>query len=179
MFDCMKQIVIHTILLICLLLSGCAGEPATAPTQEAPVFSVETQNADDEVTLRFREEQTVIEIQSPTGIGSAAFRLEAGQLPERIIARLHLAGLEELRLVTEEVTVAASVSEEKVESQRKILGNSEQALRSSDALWLDIQIVSESATLPLEDGYFEIHFPAAFIQQSGGVFEIHWIDFYR
>jgi hypothetical protein len=179
MFDPMRQIVLYTILLSCLLFPACAGQPATAPTREAPVFSVTTQNADDEVTLRFVEGQTVIEIQSPTGIGSAVFRLEAGQLPERIVARLHLAGLEQLRLVTEEVTVAASVSGGEAQDQKIISGKGEQALRSSDALWLDIQIVAESATIPLKDGYFEVHFPEEFIEQAGGVFEIHWIDFYR
>lgn len=120
-----------------------------------------------------------IAIHSPFGIGSAAFQLESGDMPEEIVVQLHLQGLEEFRLISEQVTVAASVSGGNVQSQREISGNSEQALGSFDALWLDIQIVAESATIPLEDGYFEIHFPEELIEQSEGLFEIHWIDFFR
>ncbi len=177
----MKSFVVHSI-LFGLLLASCASQPAGAQTGGEPIFSVAAKNADDQITIQFKDNTSVIEINSPFGIGSATFTLESGVMPERIVARLHLKGLEEFRLISEQAAIAASVSSSeglKAQSQRKISGNSEQALRSSDALWLDIEIVSNSKKIPLEDGYFEIVFPKEFIQASGDSFEMHWIDFFR
>lgn len=178
-FEYMKQIVVYTTLLVSVFLIACTNRPANAQADGEPVFAVSAAQGDDEITLQTEDNTTVIDIHSPTGIGSAVFRLEAGRLPAQIVVQLHLRGLEEVRLVAEEVTVVASVSGEQVQSQRKISGNSEQALGSFDALWLNIQIVAESATLPLDAGYFEIHVPEELLERSGGRFEIHWIDFFR
>jgi hypothetical protein len=65
------------------------------------------------------------------------------------------------------------------QSQTKVSENDEQAIRSSDPLWLDIAIVSSSLGIPLQAGYFEIAFPMEFIKQSGSSFELRWIDFFR
>ena len=179
----MKFFVLYTILLIGLLLASCVYDrSALAQPEQEPVFSVQAKNGDDQITLQYQENTTFIEIQSPSGIGSAAFKLESGNLPERIVARLDLKGLEEFRLIAGQITLAASVpSSEGIEaqSQRKISGTSEQAIRSGDAFWLDIKTVSNSQQIPLKDGYFEISLPQQFIQESGGFFEIHWIDFFR
>ena len=176
----MKQLVVHTI-LFSIFLTACANQPVNAQAQAEPVFSVTTKNADDQVTFQYKDNISTIEIMSPFGIGSAKFKLESGAMPEQIIIQLHVKGLEEFRLISAEHIISASVSSGglQAQSQRKISGNSEQVIRSLDPLWLDIEIVSDSPTIPLEDGYFEIIFPKEFIQQTGDSFEIQWIDFYR
>ena len=103
-------------------------------------------------------------------------------MTEQIVLQLHLKGLEEFRLISDQVTIAASVSSNgglKTQSQRKFLGDSEQIMLSFDPLWLNIQIISDSKQIPLEAGYFEVIFPKEFVQDAGGSFEMQWIDFYR
>jgi hypothetical protein len=179
----MKFFVLYTILLVSLLLASCVYDrSARAQSEQEPVFSMQAKNSDDQITLQYQENTTLIEIKSPSGIGSAAFKLESGDLPERIVARLHLKGLEEFRLIAGQITLAVSVPSREglaAQNQRKISGASEQAIRSGDAFWSDIKIVSGSQQTPLENGYFEIILPKKFIQESGGSFEIHWIDFFR
>ena len=178
----MKQIVVYTILLIHLFLISCSNQPANAQSKGEPVFSVTAKNSDDEIIVQAKENTAVIEIRSPSGIGSAFFKLESGDMPEQIIAQLHLKAMEEFRLISKQTILAASVPSREgiqAQSQRKISGNSEQVIRSSDPLWLNIKVVPDSQQIPLEDGYIEIILPKAFIQESGGSFEIHWIDFFR
>jgi hypothetical protein len=178
----MKQIVVITILLLHLLLMSCSSDPAGAGSQEDPIFSMEVKNSDDHVSLQYENNSTVIDIESPTGVGSARFRLESGVMPEQILVRLHLKGLEEFRLISTEVSIAASIPSSdglNAQSQRKISENGEQPIRRLDALWLKVEIRSDSQSIPLQDGYFEIILPQRFIEQSGNSFEIQWIDFFR
>ena len=179
----MKQIVTFTTLLLMIIFPvSCSSQSPNAQPQDEPVFSVSVKNDDDQVNVQYEDGTTVIEIKSPIGIGAATFQLETGTLPDRIVTRLHLAGLEEFRLVSEQVTLAASIPSSgglNAQSQRIISGNGEQVLRSFDALWLDIEIVSDAPKIPLENGHFEIVIPKEFVQTSGGSFEIQWIDFFR
>lgn len=177
----MKRIPARFALPIVILLASCAAQPTGSPP-DAPVYSVASKNADDEITLRFEDGSGLIEIASPSGIGSASFTLESGEAPRAMTLRLRLAGLEEVRLTAGEVTVSASIPSSgglNAQSQRVLSDNGEQVLRSFDALWLDIEIVSNSPRIPLEDGYFEVVVPKEFLRTSGGSFEMQWIDFYR
>ena len=178
----MKQIVVYTILLNSLFLASCADRSANAQSPAEPIFLVAAKNSDDEITLQFKDNTATVEIHSPSGIGFARFQLESGELPEKILVRLYLRGLEEFRLIAGQNSIVASISSSvgiQAQSQRKISGNSEQELQSNDTLWLDVQIISDSQSIPLENGYFEIILPEEFIQESGNSFEIQWIDFYR
>jgi len=92
--------------------------------------------------------------------------------------------LEELRLVSDQTTIAASASSSnlfRVTDQRVISSGNEYSITPIDPLWMKIEIVSSQAieTIPLKDGYFEITISNEFVQNSGDSFEIQWIDFYR
>ena len=180
--NAVKHFVVHTI-VFGLLLTACAGQRARAQAQAQTVFSVEVKNSDDQVSILYEQGTAFIEINSPSGIGSAKFVHESGRMPERIMARLHLQGLEEFRLISSDQNIiSASIPGSmgiQAQSQRKVSENGELAIRSSDPLWLDIEIISDSQQIPLQDGYFEIAFPMEFIKQSGSSFEIRWIDFFR
>jgi hypothetical protein len=176
-----KQLVVHTI-LFSIFLTACGSQPVNAQEQAEPVFSVSAKNSDDQIVFQYINNTTTIEINSPFGISSAIFKLVSGVMPERIVVQLRLKGLEEFRLISDQVTIAASVSSGegfKAQSQRKISGNSEQVMLAFDPLWLDIEIISDSEQIPLEAGYFEIIFPKEFVQETGNSFEMQWIDFYR
>lgn len=176
----MKQIVTITILLLNLFLISCSED--TTAAQDNPGFSVELKNLGDGIAFQHNDDRTIIDIVSPLGIGGAKFTLRSGTMPRQINVWLHLKGLEEFRLISEQVTVAASIPSSEgmnAQGQRKIVGDSEEPILPFDPLRLELEIVSSSQEIPLQDGYFEIIIPKGFLQQSGGSFEIQWIDFYR
>lgn len=176
----MKQIVTITTLLLGLFLISCSDN--TTAAQDNPGFSVELQNLGDGVAFQHHENKTIIDIVSPSGIGSAKFTLRSGEMPRQINIWLHLKGLEAFRLISEQVTLAASIPTSgglNDQSQMKITEDSEGPISMFDPLKLKLDIVSNSQEIPLQDGYFEIVVPGEFLQQSGNSFEIQWIDFFR
>ena len=162
---------------------SCASQPANAQSGGEPVFSVTAKNQDDQVNVQYVDKVTVIDVQSPTGIGSAKVQLESGGMPENMLLRLHLQGLEEIRLISDQVVIVASGSSSgsfNINDQRVISSGSEYSITPIDPLWMKIEIVSGQAKkILLEEGYFEITVPRAFLRNAGNSFEIQWIDFYR
>ena len=163
---------------------SCASQPANAQSGDEPVFSVTAKNQDDQVNVQYVESIAVIDVQSPSGIGSAKLELESGGMPENMLLRLHLQGLEEIRLISDQAAIAASASSSGpfgVSDQSFISAGSEYSIKPIDPLWMKIEIVSGQANknIPLEEGYFEVTFPREFLQNAVNSFEIHWIDFYR
>ena len=178
----MKYFVIYTILLNFLLMS-CASQPANAQSGDEPVFSITAKNQNDQVNFQYMDGAALIDIQSPTGIGSAKLELESGDMPEDMLLRLHLQGLEEIRLISDQVVIVASGSSSEpfvINDQRVISSGSEYSITPIDPLWIKIEIISDQAKkIPLEAVYFENNIPRAFLRNAGSSFEIQWIDFYR
>ena len=177
----MKLPVLHTCLLMSLLLASCASRPAGAQ-DSIPEFRVSVKNESDRVEVLEEDSHTVIDVYSDFGIGSASFELLSGSMPDTLLLRLHLTGLEEFRLISATDTVSASISSSEVfniTNQRVLIQNAEVPIGSIHPLWMNIRIVSESKDIPLAAGYFEIAVPADFLRQAGDTFEIQWIDFYR
>jgi hypothetical protein len=176
----MKQIVTITILLLHVFLVACSENPGTV--QDDPGFSVQSQNIDDRIAFQHRDDRTIIDIISPSGISSAKFALKSGQMPGQIHIWLHLEGLEGFRLISDQVTVAASIPSSgglNDQIQMKITSEREEPMGQFDPFRLKLDIVSNSEEIPLQDGYFEIIIPKGFLQQAGNSFEIQWIDFFR
>ena len=177
----MRQSHLHVI-LFSLLLVSCAGASARAQTGE-PNFVVTTKNADDQVEITYEPGKAWIDIHSATGIGSATFMLEAGDMPGEIILRLHLQGLEELRFTSGEESISASISSSDPSSihQTLITTDQESPLLPVHPLWMPIEIVSMGGEkkIPLKEGYFQVVVPEEFLQKAGTSFAVQWIDFYR
>ena len=178
----MKYFVAYTILLGFLLMS-CTSQPANAQSGDEPVFYITAKNQNDQVNFQYMDGAAIIDIQSPTGIGSAKLELESGDMPEAMLLRLHLQGLEEIRLIYDQVVIVASGSSSEpfvINDQRVISSGSEYSITPIDPLWMKIEIISDqSKKIPLEAGYFEINVPREFLRNAGSSFEIQWIDFYR
>ena len=179
----MKYFVVHTI-LCSIFLIACASRPANAQAGGEPVFNVSIKNQDDRLDIEHENGVTVVDLHSPTGIGSAMFELESGSMPEQLILRLHLSGLEEFRLVSDQTTLVAYGSSQEVfnvSGQSVIAAGNEYAITPIDPLWTKVEVVSGQAEkkIPLDEGYFELIVPKEFIQRAGNSFEIQWIDFFR
>lgn len=170
-------------LLLPLLLGACARSSLSTPTPQ-PVFHVTVADHSDEAQIKQGDNETVITIQSPNGIGSANIELGSGTMPETMIVRLHLTGLEEFRLISKQTTISASFSSAGVltgNNQKSISAGEESPITPIHPYWLDIRIVSDQETpdIPLIQGYFEVELPKEFLQETGNSFEIQWVDFYR
>ena len=105
-------------------------------------------------------------------------------MPERIVIRLHLAGLEEFRLISEQTTISASFSSSGVltgNNQKVISAGGESPITPIHPYWLNISVVSDQETpdIPLKQGYFEVELPKEFLREAANFFEIQWVDFYR
>ena len=177
----MKRAHIQT-LLLSLLLVSCGGVSAGAQAEE-PAFIILTKNPEDQVSVDYENGTAHIDIQSPTGIGSASFELTSGAMPEAMILRLHLQGLEKFRLLSAQDQIAASVSSGdplQVSHETLLSSGAESPLLPGNPLWMEIEIVTDAEkTIPLEAGYFEVTVPQEFIRNADKIFEIEWIDFYR
>ena len=162
---------------------SCVSQPANAQSGDEPVFSISAKNQDDQINFQYVDGTAIVDIQSPTGIGSAKLELESGGMPENILLRLHLQGLEEIKLVSDQTAIVAAGSSSGsfgINDQRVNSSGSEYSITPIDPLWMKIEIISDQAKkIPLESGYFEITVPREFLQNAGNSFEIQWIDFYR
>jgi hypothetical protein len=171
------------VMILSFLLVSCAGGPVGAQ-QEEPSFTILTKHPEDQVSVQLEKGTAQIDIQSPTGIGSASFELESGTMPETMMVRLHLKGLEKFRLSSAKDQISASVSTAEsapVDTETFLSSGTESPLPPGHPLWMEIEIVSGQAgkKIPLEEGYFEVTLPTEFIRNAGARFEIEWIDFYR
>ncbi|HET9910126.1 MAG TPA: hypothetical protein VFQ23_26010 [Anaerolineales bacterium] len=148
------------------------------------MFNVTTRNQDDQIDIQHKNSITTVDIHSPTGIGSATLQLESGAMPEKIVLRLHLTGLEQFKLVSEQTTLTASGSSSEgfnLTGQSVLAAGNEYVITPIDPLWTKVEIVSGqgSKEIPLGEGYFEITIPNEFIRRAGNSFEIQWINFFR
>jgi len=172
-----------SLLLVCILMAGCAAPPG-APETSPPVFNVTAEGDGNELTVSMEGEIVIIEVQSQSGIGSATIELVSGEFPENILLRLHVKGLEEFRLSYNETTITALVSSRDSGNVFQSLATpdeGERPITPGNPSWLEIAIVSDQATpeIPLAQGYFEITLPEGLLTEADSSFSIQWIDFYR
>lgn len=176
----MKKYSPLTVIICSILLVSCAGQSVNAQTGE-PTFLISTKNKEDRVDVQFRDGTAIFDVYSPGGIGAATIHLETTAVPERMILRLHLMGLEELRITSSENAIRASVSSSAPPQVNVHEIGSEMPILPVDPLWVQVDIVTTRSErkIPLEDGYFEVSLPGGLIRQAGDSLGVEWIDFYR
>jgi hypothetical protein len=160
---------------------------ACTPAQPAsPVLKVRPNRPDAQIRTSTRQGQTVIEVSSPSGIGSADFEIAAGPEPRRIVLRLLLQGLEQLDFSYGETTITVSVSSrpgrELRESARFSSSEAEQELAPGSPYWMAVSIVPASSpgpTAPAEGGAIEVQAPEDYLRSGLKAFSIRWTDFFR
>jgi hypothetical protein len=146
---------------------------------------------DATAAVRTLDGRLLIEIESPSGIGAATLAWKTLPAAPPIL-RLHLGGLEELRLTTGSGELVASVSSSPPhtvsQSARSAESTEFQPLTAAHPEWLAISWTSGEAgapldpaavTFPLQDGYFDVVLRDGRLVEPGTSLEIRWIDFYR
>ncbi len=87
-----------------------------------------------------------------------------------MVLQLHLRGLENFKITSEQVTLEGSVSIQDGKTVVRLWkdGKENSPLNAKSSLWMDIRMVRSdgkpTTTIPLKDGYFEMRLPRAFFQ---------------
>ena len=142
-----------------LLLLGLAA-CAPVPSADGPRFRALNEQPGDKVRIEDAGDAVTFDITSERGIGRIEIE-RLGSAPQTVKFHLRIKGLEEYRLTWGEQTVTGHYS--------STGGQSDPTVR----------IESENPKLPLQDGYFVLTAPPAFIQDAPRRFTLQWIDFYR
>lgn len=167
-----KIVLFQDMRISCSFLMLCIAVAMTAcSANRSPQFNAAA-DKDNQLSVSVEDEMTVIDVQSPGGIGKAEVEFLSGSYPSQIILRLHIKKLEGFKLTYGRTTVSASssgtsepVSQSFIESD-----GSERALTPSSPLWMDIRPQHE---------YLEITLPAALTREKPESFSFQWVDFYR
>jgi hypothetical protein len=151
--------------------------------EEAPQFQITTKRAEDQVVTRHQDDQTVLIIHSPSGIGGATIQRVAGQWPRKVAVHLQLKGLEHFRLSAPSHKVEASVSSHNGGVRVWKDGNENKPLDSKSTHWLGLHIRDADGNptnaIPLDKGHFVLEIPSEILESNPNAIELHWIDFYR
>lgn len=161
----------HSVLLVLwgiVLLSSAACAPSSAANDRATYTAVPLKG-DPTITFSTTNDQLLIDITSPTGIGGTTIEKTGGQWPPKIVMRLRVKGLESFTFRYADTTIDVSVSSHGDNAVREE-SNANGTLQSGDAEWI---VVTPG------EGYFDLQAPAAFLQSGESKFTIEWIDFYR
>ncbi len=178
---------LERIRLIGLLLLLASFAAACRPVQRLPlepVITITLSKPEDRAEVSRQDEGTLIDLYSDSGIGGATLAWPDA-LPQAPLLRLHLAGLEELRVAADAVTVVASAGGAPPQIVSQAVASQEQtmmtAIASGSPNWLEItwtaaEPAAVTAGLP---GYFTVHLPEAWMAKGVQEITLHWIDFYR
>jgi hypothetical protein len=150
---------------------------------------IELAKPQDDAELKFEDGRMLIDIRSDGGIGGASITWAAAPAVPPVL-RLHLRGLEELRLIggnletggVETIVSVASTAPHTVRQSTRSDGEAElQPIVEGDPAWLDVSWSpgGEAAGFPLQDGYFDVTLADTRLTQAGTQLELRWIDFYR
>ena len=156
--------------LVVLGLTACAPLPSTS--SERATYKAVPLKGDPRITFSTTSNQLLIDITSPTGIGSAAIDKTAGQWPPKIVMRLRVTGLESFRFRYAGTVIDVSVSSHGDNAVREVYEQpgKKGTVSPGDPYWI--------AGAPGE-GYFDLEAPAGFLTSGENKFTIEWIDFYR
>ena len=163
------------------MLAGC--RPVQPPAGDVTA-SVVTTGAGDSVNLLGSDDMLVVEISSERGIGNASLALDPAALPETLLLRLHLHGLEQLTVDNGAQQMAIAVASSPPYAVTQTLTGTEgsQPLQEGDDLWAAVTLVTDDGSapaIPLQDGYFDVLLPAGLVDAGHASLEIAWVDFYR
>jgi len=177
-----------TLALVAILswLAACT-QPGSAP----PTFDVVPHKPETAVAYRVEGDAVIFDIFSQSGLGGADVSLTSGTMPDQMLLRFHLKGLESLQFTysetASEITISLAVSSSGAHDARETVMQGgdraqETSLTPDSPYWMDVSIIAAegaTASIPLEDGYFEVTPAADFLQGDHHEFTLEWIDFYR
>ncbi|MEZ4712849.1 MAG: hypothetical protein R3A44_37015 [Caldilineaceae bacterium] len=128
-----------------------------------------------------RDELT-IDVYSQRGIGSATLTFAhyfPDHLPDQITLNLHLEGLEQFQITTDDQVIIANIPSsgngDAIQSAAPASNDATQvqSISSNNPLWLTITKLGDS------DPYFSIVLPSLLFQKDVQNMTLKWVDFYR
>jgi hypothetical protein len=169
--------------ILCLATSCSITACQGRPEQQSASYSISVDGDGNRVVPHATESETLFDVRSESGIGSAVVEQTAGESPAKILIRLHLKGLEEFAFQYDETTVTVSISshgDQMVSETIRTAGSDEMPIGAESPYSMPVRVVegpdSNSGSSP---AYFEVQAPQDYIQGKHRAFSMRWIDFYR
>lgn len=166
----------------------CPAESAKPGLPDQPPVCFKFSREDDFGRAVASEDRLVLEIWCPSGIGKAEIR-PLRPWPNRVILRLHLAGLERLQLRAGGVVIEVSARSYPPFDREVFLrvvppkGGNVCLQKQGDPFWMPIRALDatgeEVSGLPPKGGFWEIQLPTGLFHNACEPLLIEWIDFYR
>jgi hypothetical protein len=137
------------------------------------------------VEIKVEKGKTVFSVHSPSGISQAVIERTDDKWPDAVILRLHLKGLENVRITNGRLTLEAAVSSHDDKQRFRLWKDGKESLPldTKSPYWMDIRLIDgdgkPAKVIPLKDGYFEMMLPKAFFESNPKSITVNWIDFFR
>ena len=163
--------------MVSVLSTGCTN------SVDEPQFKIATKRDNDKVEVKVESDKAVVSVQSPFGISQTVIERTDGNWPDIVMLRLHLKGLENFKVSIGKVTIEAAVSSQDGNVRIWKDGKEDSSLDAKSPYWTEIRMFGDdgkpTTSIPLKDGYFEIHLPKALLEDNPKSITVNWIDFYR
>ena len=172
----MSHFLISGLLVLAVLVTTTAGD-------DSPPFKINTKRDNDKVEVKVEQDKAVFSVQSPVGISQAIIQRTNDKWPDAMVFRLHLKGLEKLRVTNDMQQLEASVSSSSGKVRLWKDGKENSPLDAKSPYWMKLRMVGRDGkraqSIPLKNGYFEMQLPKAFFEGNPKSITVNWIDFYR
>jgi hypothetical protein len=171
--------------MVWIFSAVCPGIDSAAPVEKLPQFRITTKRDNDNVKIQVDRNRTIFAVRSPFGIGQATIERIDDRWPNEVLLRMHLTGLECVRISTSKLTLATAVSSHDDEQQIHLStgGKGVASLDAKSPCWMPIRLIGAdgkpSKTIPLEGGYFEMTLPEPLFEGNPKSMTLDWIDFHR
>ena len=165
------------IFIVAFLSVGCASAADESP------FKITTKRDDDRIEVTVRDDKAVIAIRSPFGISQAVIERRDDTWPDTLTMRLHLRGLEGLKISNGRITLDAAMSTQDSTVRLWENGKEDSPLDFRSPYWMEIHLIDKDGKptngIPLDDGSIEMQLPSPLLEGNPQSITINWIDFYR
>lgn len=158
---------------------------SSSAADETPPFRITTKRDDDRVDVKAEKGKATFSIHSPFGISHAVIERADDKWPDAVVLRLHLTGLENVKVTNGQIKLEASASLQDGKPLVRLWkdGKEDAPLDAKCPCWMEIRIVGgdgkQAKAIPLKGGYFEMQLPKAFFEGNPKTVTVNWIDFYR
>lgn len=174
----------HLLVIAFLFLPAIVGMTnCVSACEDGSPFKITAKRDDDKVEVKVEEGKAHFSVQSPFGISQVIIERIDNNWPDVVTLRLHLKGLENLKVTNGKDALEAAVSSHDGKVRLWKDGKEDSLLDAKHPFWMEIRMFRMDGkrvkSIPLEDGYFEMQLPKALFEENPKSITLNWIDFYR
>lgn len=154
--------------------------------EKPPAIVAEVRRDEDQARATRLPSGAMVEINSPSGLGSATITRKGDRWPETLRLRLALKGLESLCLSAGGIrlSVVGTAGGQVVSRVASAMGGeSERSIPRSSPLWTHVRALDgdgrPATEVPLREGAFEVDVPAGLLAENPRAITVEWVDFHR